>query len=44
MIRTIAHCHNLGVVHRDLKPENFVLATATVDAHQSHRLWVVGVL
>jgi serine/threonine protein kinase len=27
MMRTIAHCHNLGVIHRDLKPENFVLET-----------------
>ena len=32
MIRTIAHCHNLGVMHRDLKPENFVLATKDQDA------------
>ena len=32
MIRTIAHCHNLGVMHRDLKPENFVLATKDKDA------------
>ena len=32
MIRTIAHCHNLGVMHRDLKPENFVLATKDEDA------------
>jgi calcium-dependent protein kinase len=32
MVRTIAHCHNLGVMHRDLKPENFVLATKDTDA------------
>ena len=27
MMRTLAHCHGLGVIHRDLKPENFVLKT-----------------
>jgi len=32
MMRTIAHCHNLGVIHRDLKPENFVLKTKAEDA------------
>ena len=32
MMRTVAHCHNLGVIHRDLKPENFVLKTKEPDA------------
>mmetsp|Transcript_36164 Transcript_36164/g.89103 ORF Transcript_36164/g.89103 Transcript_36164/m.89103 type:complete len:526 (-) Transcript_36164:476-2053(-) len=32
MMRTISHCHNLGVIHRDLKPENFVLVTKADDA------------
>ena len=32
MMRTVAHCHNLGVIHRDLKPENFVLKTTEPDA------------
>jgi len=32
MVRTIAHCHGLGVMHRDLKPENFVLATKDQNA------------
>jgi len=32
MMRTVAHCHNLGVIHRDLKPENFVLKTKKPDA------------
>ena len=32
MVRTIAHCHSLGVMHRDLKPENFVLATKDQNA------------
>lgn len=32
MMRTLAHCHGLGVVHRDLKPENFVLKTKAEDS------------
>ena len=32
MMRTVAHCHNLGVIHRDLKPENFVLKTTADDS------------
>ncbi len=32
MMRTVAHCHNLGVIHRDLKPENFVLKTKEPNA------------
>eukprot|EP00775_Hariotina_reticulata_P011940 gene11940-12083_t len=29
MLRTLQHCHALGVVHRDIKPENFLLGAPT---------------
>lgn len=32
IMKTIAHCHDRGVIHRDLKPENFVLESEASDA------------
>ena len=31
-MRTLKHCHDLGVTHRDLKPENFAFKTEAVDS------------
>lgn len=30
MLKTLQHCHKLGVVHRDIKPENFLLGAPTM--------------
>lgn len=32
IVRTLKHCHGLGVTHRDLKPENFAFKTEAVDS------------
>ena len=32
LVRSVIHCHLMGVMHRDIKPENFLLSTRAPDA------------